>query len=238
MKRFWKDVSVIAAGGRWQIALDGRAIKTQGGKAQILPTRALADMLAEEWRAQGDDVDPATFPLRDMADYAIDQVAADPAGAAAKLLAYAETDTLCYRADPDEPLHARQQEVWEPIVTAFEAREGVRLARVSGIVHHLQPDATMDALRARLARLDPFILAPLEVMTALSASLCVGLSALERGADHAALWAASELEEHWQAELWGRDEEAKARHDTRTKAFMLAADFARAATATDNNGEA
>lgn len=238
MKRFWKDVSVISAEGGWQVALDGRAIKTQGGAAQILPTRSLAEMLAEEWRGQGEEVDPSTFPLRDMADYAIDQVAADPASAAAKLLAYSETDTLCYRADPDEPLHARQQEVWEPIVTAFEAREGVQLTRVSGIVHHPQPDATLDALRERLARLDPFALAPLEILTALSASLCVGLSALERDADHTALWAASELEEHWQAELWGRDEEAKARHETRTRAFMLAADFARAAAAVDNDGGA
>lgn len=238
MKRFWKDVSVIAAEGGWQVTLDGRALKTQGGKAQILPTSALAEMLAEEWRGQEEEVDPAGFPLRDMADYAIDQVATDPAGAATKLLAYAETDTLCYRADPDEPLYARQQDVWEPVVTAFEAREGVRLARVSGIVHHPQPDATLDALRARLIRLDPFTLAPLEILTALSASLCVGLSALERDADHAALWAASELEEHWQAELWGRDEEAKARQDTRTKAFMLAADFAQAATAQDDNDEA
>lgn len=229
MKRFWKQVTVEPTGRGWQIALDGRALKTQGGTQQLLPTRALADLLAQEWRAQGDEVDPAAFPLRDMADYAIDQVATDPAATAARLVAYAETDTLCYRADPDEPLHARQQEVWEPIVAAFEAREGVRLKRVSGIVHRPQPDETLAALRTRLGALDPFALAPLEVLTALSASLCIGLSALEADADPAALWAASELEEHWQAEQWGCDTEAEARHAMRTRAFRLAVDFARAA---------
>jgi len=231
VKRFWKNVSVEPADGGWRVALDGRPIRTQGGAAQVVPTHALADLLAGEWAAQGERVDPSAFPMRDMADYAIDMVAADPAGAAAKLLRFAETDTLCYRADPEEPLHKRQQAVWEPILAAFEAREGVLVARVCGIVHKPQPPDTLDRLRARLEAFDPFTLAALEVLTSLSASLCIGLSALGPAADAQALWHAAELEEMWQVELWGSDALAEQRRVGRKADFLRAIAFAAAMSA-------
>lgn len=229
MKRFWKEVTVgEAPDGGWRVLLDGRPIRTQaGGAAQVVPTRAAADLLADEWTAQGEEIDPAGFPLRDLADYAIDSVAAAPGVTIDTLLRYAETDTLCYRADPDEPLHKRQWSVWEPLVAAFEAREGVTLERVSGIVHRPQPTATLASLRTRLEALDPFALAALEVMTSLSASLCVGLSALDPADDAQALWEAAELEEAWQVELWGSDDLAQQRRDKRRADFLRAAEFAR-----------
>lgn len=229
VKRFWKEAAVEQVDGGWRVILDGRPVRTQGGNPQLAPRRALAELLASEWAGQGETIDPAGFPARDTADYAIDRVAYDRADVAAKLLRYAESDTLCYRADPDEPLHRRQWQVWEPIVQAFEAREGVRLERASGIVHKPQPPATLTTLRARLEALDPFSLAALEVLTSLSASLCVGLSALERDADVDALWAAAELEELWQAELWGNEPLAAERRSRRAEDFARAARFAAAA---------
>ncbi len=231
MKRFWTEVTVEQVADGWRVLLDGRPIKTQGGKPQVVLTRSLAEMLSAEWSAQPDTIDPRRFPARDMADYAIDMVAPDRDAVVAKLLRYAESDTLCYRADPDEPLYKRQWQVWEPIVTRFEAREGVRLERVSGILHKQQPQATLAALRVRLQRLDPFTLAALEVLTSLSASLCVGLSVLEPAADVPGLWAAAELEEAWQAELWGVEPLAEERRLKRETDFMRAVQFARAATA-------
>ncbi|MGX7925332.1 ATP12 family protein [Tsuneonella sp. HG094] len=230
MKRFWKEVAVGEVDGGWRVTLDGRPIRTQAGAApQVVPTRALAELLAAEWAAQGADIDPAAFASRDMADYALDEVAAAPEATIDKLLQYAETDTLCYRADPDEPLWKRQQAVWEPVLTAFEARESVRMERVSGIVHRPQPARTLAALRDRLSTLDPFTLAALEAMTSLSSSLAVALSAIEPDADIAALWAAAELEEAWQVEQWGSDALAQERRDKRAAAFAHAAAFARAA---------
>lgn len=232
MKRFWQEVAVEAAtgsaGAGWRILLDGRPVRTQGGNLQIIPTRALAELLAAEWAGQGETIDPSGFPMRDLADYAIDTIAPDPGPAIARVLRYGESDTLCYRADPDEPLHRRQREVWEPIVTAFEAREAVRLERASGVVHKPQPAATLATLRVRLAALDPLTLAALEAMTTLAASLCVGLSALDRDADPEALWHAAELEEAWQAELWGIEPLAEQRRRKRKADFMRTVKFGRA----------
>jgi chaperone required for assembly of F1-ATPase len=229
MKRFWKDVSVIEAEGGWRVALDGKPIKTQGGAAQLVPTRELADALAEEWRPQGDEVDANAFVLRDLTDFAIDHVQPDRAATICKLLAYAETDTLCYRADPDEPLYRRQQKLWEPLVAAFETRHGVRLERVSGIVHRAQPPETLTWLGGHLGTKHDFTLAALATLTPLAASLTIALEALEPGADPASFYAAANCEEDWQAEQWGWDALAEDARARRLRAFEAAAEFARLA---------
>lgn len=226
MKRFYKEVSAAAVDGGWQVHLDGRPIRTQSGTAQIVPTQVLAEALAGEWRAQGDEIDLKSFVLRDLADFAIDIVRKDRAATIAKLLSYAETDTLCYRADPDEPLYKRQWEVWEPLVAACEASHGIKLERVSGIVHRAQPEASLAALRARLEGEDDFTLAALTTLASLAASLVVALAVLEDGADVDALFTAANGEEDWQAELWGWDLAAENARAVRLEAFERAAEFA------------
>ena len=232
MKRFYGDVSVGADAEGFRVLLDGRAVKTVGGRAQIVPTAALAEAMAAEWAGQGDEIDTRAFLFRDMADYALDVVAPERARAILELVPYAETDTLCYRAEPDEPLAARQRLRWEPLLAAAEARLGVRFERVAGVIHRAQPDATIAALRAEMERLDAFALAALRNTAALAASLVVGLAALAPDADIDALWDAASLEEDWQAELWGKDAEALALRERRHGAFAAAARFARLARLT------
>ncbi len=234
IKRFYREAIAIEEGAGWQVRLDGKGVKTANGAAQIVPNADLANMLAGEWNAQGDVIDPASFVLRDHADYTIDIVRADRDEAIGKLLAFAETDTLCYRADPDDALFERQQQVWEPILTAFEAREKIVLHRISGIIHRNQPTRTMDALRLRLTGLDDFTLAGLQVLTSLAASLTVGLSVLEPGSEPASLWAAANLEEEWQADLWGRDDDAELLRTRRGEEFRAALQFVRLAQPTQS----
>jgi chaperone required for assembly of F1-ATPase len=223
MKRFWAQAVAARVDAGWQVRLDGRGVKTQAGAAQIVPTRALADALAAEWAAQGEEIDPGGFVLRDLADIAIDSEANE---ARRSILPYGETDTLLYRALPSDPLAAAQDAAWEPIVTAAEVRLGVRFVRVAGVLHRSQPEAAQAALTRAVAQFDPFRLAALRTMASLAASLIVALAALEPGADPDGLWEAAELEEAWQAERWGRDAEAEHRAANRRAAFLAAARFA------------
>jgi chaperone required for assembly of F1-ATPase len=229
LKRFYKSVSVEQAEGGFGVRLDGRAVKTVGGRPQLVPSEALAQAMAAEWAGQGEEIDTKVFLLRDMADYALDVVSADPAEAMRALVPYAETDTLCYRAEPDEAVWQRQQAVWEPILKDAETRYGLRFERVSGIIARPQPAETMARIEDLLAAKDAFALAALRNLAGLAASLVTGLLALEEEADLAALWDAAHLEEIWQAELWGSDEEAELRQKNRRAAFMAAAAFARLA---------
>ncbi len=229
MKRFYKQVAEEPAESGWRVTLDGRAIKTAGGRAQIVPCQALAAALAREWADQGEEIDAARFPLRDLADYAIDIVAPGHDRAIGDVLAYAETDTLCYRADPDEALYERQVEVWEPLLAAAEQRWDVHFERVSGIVHRAQPEATLARIKAVLAAHGPFSLAAVQTLASLAASLTIALAALEPDANAEALWNAANLEEDWQADLWGKDTEAEARRAHRFATFAAAMRFARLA---------
>lgn len=226
MKRFYRKATVAERDGGWRVLLDGRGIKTQGRGEQILPGRALAEWLAGEWASQGEEIDPAAFPARDLADYAIDHVARDRDAAIAHLLRYAETDTLCYRADPDEPLFARQEEVWEPLLSGFEMRHDLRFERISGIVHRPQPEATMRRLEALLQTHNAFTLAALGTLASLSASLAIALLTLEPGSEAESLWAAANLEEDWQAGQWGWDALAQERRTRRLGDFSQAMHFA------------
>lgn len=231
MKRFWKQVSVEPAEGGFRVTLDGRPLKTQAGAPQVVPTRDLAEAMADEWRDQGDEVDPRGFPLRDLADFAIDQVLADGAAVTAKLLGYAETDTLCYRADPDEPLFRRQEQLWDPLLEALHSQHGARLNRISGVIHRPQPAAAITRLREVLEARDAFTLAALNALAPLAASLTIALAATEPDADPEALFAAANCEQDWQAELWGWDAEAERTRAERLAGFLLAARFARLAQA-------
>lgn len=234
MKRFYKEVGIAARDGGWQVLLDGRPVKSVGGRPQIVPSAALARRLAAEWDAQGEEIDPNAFLFRDMADYALDVVAPDRAQAISELVPYGETDTLCYRAEDGDSLRREQDLLWEPVVAAAEARLGVRFERIGGIMHRPQPGETLARIERLLHEQDDFALAALRNLAGLAASLITGLAALEPGADIPALWNAASLEEDWQADRWGRDEEAEHRRARRRAAFIAAAEFA--ALARDQEG--
>jgi len=226
MKRFYKTAVAEQAEGGWRVLLDGRGLKSVGGRPQIVPTGALAEALAAEWSCQGEQIDPASFFLRDLADYAIDVVASGRDAMIRGLVGYAETDTLCYRAEVGEPLRERQDAVWEPLLTAAERRWDVHFERIDGVVHQPQPLPTIVRMRKVLAAQDNFTLAALNTLTSLAASLVIGLAAIAPDADAEALWATANLEEDWQADLWGKDAEAEAHRARRFAAFEAAMNFA------------
>ena len=226
MKRFYKDVTVQEEYGGWRVLLDGRGIKTPSGKPQVVPERRLAEALAQEWSQQDEQIDPAAFVLRDLADYAIDVVRAERDDLVIELAAYCETDTLCYRGEPDEPLYQRQDEIWEPLLAGAEQNWDVRFHRISGIMHHPQPDPTKERMAGLVAAQSDYGLAALRMLTSLSASLVIALTAIAPGSDADALWTAANLEEDWQAGLWGRDAEAEKVRQARFSAFKLAIHFA------------
>jgi chaperone required for assembly of F1-ATPase len=234
VKRFWKNATLREAAttdgaSGWQVWLDERALKTRAGAQQIVPTQALGELLRQEWDEAPEEFGPEHFPLRDLADRAIDTISAEREPIIARLLGFADGDTLCYRAEPDEPVAHRQAAIWEPIVAEIETEHGIELSRTHGILHRPQPEASLGALRQRLEGESPFVLAGLDTAASLAASLCVALAGLREDADHAALWSAANLEQDWQAERWGADEEALARRNEREADFTRALTFASAA---------
>lgn len=207
-KRFWKDTSIEAEEGGFGVRLDGRAVKTPAKAPLLLPTQALAEAVAAEWQAQEDKVDPVTMPTTRSANAAIDKVAVQFDEVAALIAAYGGTDLLCYRADGPEGLVARQAAAWDPLLAWAEGRYGAKLDVTSGVMHLTQPAQSLALLEAEVTAMDPFALTALHDLVGISGSLVIGLAATEGWADAEDLWARSRVDETWQEDQWGMDEEA------------------------------
>ena len=219
MKRFYKTAAAALVEGGWQIELDARPVKTPARAPLVVPTAALGEAIAEEWRVQGDTIDPRTMPLTGLANAAIDRVAPDPAAFAAGLARYAESDLLCYRADGPGPLVARQSERWDPLLAWARRRFDIEFQTVAGIIHRPQHGETIDRLARAVASRDVFQLAALSPLVTVSGSLVVALALAEQAIDLGTAWDAATLDEQWQIEQWGEDAEAEAMLASRRQDF-------------------
>ena len=225
MKRFWSDVALREGVGGFGIELDGRPVKTPARNLLEVPTRALAEAIAEEWRSCEEEADPRAMRLTGLANAAIDRISADPESFAAGLAKYGESDLTCYRAEGPDALVQRQAESWDALLDWARRRYDVDFACSAGIMHVAQPDDTIAKLGHAVAVLDPFRLASLAPLVTISGSLVAGLAVLEEAIPADSAWEAVSLDDRWQAEQWGADAEATAALDGRRAAFIAAARF-------------
>ncbi|CUH41001.1 ATP12 chaperone protein [Jannaschia seosinensis] len=222
-KRFWQDASVVQAPDGYAVRLDGRAIRTPLKVELVVPSRPLAEGVAAEWDAQEGRIEPLTMPLTRAVNATLDKVAPQRAEVVAGLAEYGGSDLLSYRATGPEALMARQAAAWDPMLDWAEATFGARLAITEGIVPVAQSDDALAALRNRVDALTNWELTALSEFVSLSGSLVLGLAAMEHdghGADR--LWTMSRVDEDWQAEQWGVDEEEAERIALKRDAFLQA----------------
>ncbi len=119
-RRFYKAVSVAPAEGGYAVLLDDRQLRGPKGGRVILPTRALADQVAEEWAAQGERLDLARMHATRLANTAIESVPLAREATAQAIADYAASDLLCYYATEPAGLLARQESLWGPVLDRVE----------------------------------------------------------------------------------------------------------------------
>lgn len=221
-KRFWKTVSVTQSAEGFGIALDQRPVRTPAKRALIVPTRPLADAIAAEWEAQEVAINPGTMPFTRTANSALDKVAVQKDEVADMLAEYGDADLLCYRATHPDALVARQAAEWDPMLDWAEATLGARLEARAGVMHVPQDPAALALLRARVHALDAFELAAFHDLVSLSGSLILGFATAAEIRSPKAIWTISRLDEIWQAEEWGQDDDAEAVAAIKEAAFLHA----------------
>ncbi|MDT8854439.1 ATP12 family protein [Paracoccaceae bacterium Fryx2] len=207
-KRFWSEAVADPVEGGFAVRLDQRPVKTPNRTPLIVPTQAMAQAIADEWQAQQGVVKPETMPCTRSANSALDKVAPQFDEVAGLLAAYGASDLLCYRAVSPAGLVARQAAAWDPLLDWAETTLGARLVVTAGVVHVAQPPEAIARLTARVHACSPFQLAALHDLVAITGSLVLALAVTERRASAAEVWDISRVDETWQAELWGHDDEA------------------------------
>ena len=225
LKRFWKAVDVVEGQGgqkgMWSVTLDGRTPKTPAHAPMTLPTEAAARLVADEWAAQGEFLDPATMPAARLASTAIDRVSQAREPVADEIAAFAGSDLVCYLAEHPTSLAEEQAREWTPWRDWAALDLGVVLQPVEGVIHRAQDPAAIVRVRELALRLDDFALTGLAMATPLLGSAVLAL-ALQRGAlDGATAFDLSRLDEAFQERQWGVDAEAAERTAARRAEAVL-----------------
>ena len=224
-RRFWTSSAVVQTDGGHTVELDGRRVKTPAKVPLVLPTRAMAEAVAAEWDAQEKEVNPTAMPFTGSANAALDKVQHQHDEVADMLADYGDSDLLCYRAPYPEELQARQAEAWDPALDWAADALGVRLIPHTGVVHHSQDTDALAALRGQVHMLNPFQLTAFYDLVSLSGSLILGFAAVRNWRKPSEIWCISRLDELWQIEQWGHDDEAQTTAQFKEAAFLNAKRF-------------
>jgi len=212
MRRFYDKVDVAAGEEGWSVRLDGRPVKTPAKRPLVLPSEAMARGVAEEWAAQAEEVRPETMPLGRLATSAIDLMPERRGDVIEEVMAIARADMLCYRALSPAELARRQRARWQPWLAWAEEALAAAFTTTDSLAPVEQPPGTLNRLRQAVAALGDWRLLGVHAATRLTGSALLAL-AIERGrlgADEAVDLAL--LEERYEIELWGLEEEQAERH--------------------------
>ncbi|WP_417248491.1 ATP12 family chaperone protein [Celeribacter sp.] len=221
-KRFWKETAVIEDEGGFAVHLDGRPVRTPAKAPLIVPTRALAEAIAAEWDAQDEQIDPHSMHATRGANAAIDRVTIHHDEVVTMLADYGDSDLTCYRAPHPMELAERQAAAWDPMLDWVAERFDARLEPRTGVMHYAQPDQARANLRAEVARLNAFELSAFHDLVTLSGSLVIALAAIHDQHPIETLWDMSRIDETFQIEQWGVDEEAAEEAAIKRGSFLRA----------------
>lgn len=220
MKKFYKLVSAAAENGAFKIELDGRPVKTPSGAVLAVPSQPLADAIVSEWAGQKETIVPDTMPLTQILTTAQDRVAVDRAAMMPPLLAYLNTDLICYRTELPEDLAARQAELWDPWIDWFEGKCGARLLTTTALAALSQPEQAHEAAKQTVAAMNDHEFTVLQLVTPLAGSLVLALAFTAGDASPDEVYRAAYAEEDYKAEIYNEAEHGAAPLEEKKRASM------------------
>ena len=222
-KRFYVHAGVAEApGDGFAITLDDKQVRTPSGRALVAPRREIADGIAAEWNAQSEFINPVTMPLTRFANSVADAVVDRVDAVTEDVAKFFRSDLLFYRAGHPEALVAREAALWDPPLFWAAEELGAHFILTEGIVHVRQPEPAVAAARAALPT-DPWSIAAVHVITTITGSALLALALMRGVIDPDQVWAAAHVDEDWNIEKWGVDEEIAARRAAQLVDFGAAA---------------
>lgn len=212
-KRFYKSVDVERTELGFNVTLDDRVLKTPGKKPLICNTNKRAERVAAEWDAQIDEIKPETMPCTRLMNVACEMTPTNRPELITEFKKYCETDLLCYRTAEPKDLAERQNTDWQPVLDWASKNHSILLAVTSGLNAIPQPEKSLKAA-ARIAEdMNDVELTLLLHFTASFGSGVLGLAVLTDHLKAEDAFALSKLDETFQNERWGKDDEAIARNE-------------------------
>jgi len=222
IKRFYSRVETAPVKSGFTVELDGRPIRSPGQQVMHLPQQKMADELAREWHQQEEFIDPAVMPVMQFASMVNDNIIPDPENARTEILKYANSDLLCYRVGEPQALVERQKKLWDPVLQRFESEYGIDFLTSTGILYVEQRREAMDRFWSLIKPLERYELGAVHLVTVMSGSAVLAIALQKNWMSAEMVWELAHLDEDFQAEQWGRDEEAVERRQRRYVEFSAA----------------
>ena len=222
IKRFYSQVEIASTDTGYCIELDGRPIKSPGRRVLQVPHQKMAEQLAQEWRGQEEFVDLSAMPVMQFASVVSDNIIPAPESARAEIIKYAHSDLLCYRASGPDSLVERQVKLWDPVLEQFKNDCGIEFQTSIGIIYVEQDTTSMSRFSAMVAPLEQYQLGAIHLVTVMSGSAMLAIALQQKWMTSQEVWQLAHLDEDFQIEQWGTDDEAVERRQRRYIDFNAA----------------
>jgi len=225
-KRFYKNVSVVQANGKFEINLDHRKLKTPLGSPLLISNESLAIAVANEWLSQKKEINLTQMHINGLCNTVIDNPGKLDKGKLVKsILNFLETDTVLFYGEEPPELLAAQMDKWSPIIIWFRERFGVNIEPTTAVITSPVQQGDLKILEKYLQSYNTEGLQGFAFCVDALKSLILAVACVERRLTVSEAVSLARLEVSVQTDHWGRVEWAHdiELHDTtaRTAAAVM-----------------
>jgi len=208
MKKFWDKVSIKKiSSDSFCIMLDNRILKTPLKRELVLPNLNLAQEIVKEWDQDSKNINADLMIFYGLISTSLDKIIDNKNVYINDILDYIDTDLICYRAENPKELVELQKNKWDPIILLLEKYIGTKVQVFQGVLPKKQHTTVHYRLNNLINRFDIFEISALHRITNITGSIFLSLSVLKKDISKNEMFELSFLDELWQAENWGFDEE-------------------------------
>ena len=208
MKKFWEKVSIKKiSSDSFCIMLDDRILKTPLKRELILPKLNLAQEIVKEWDQDSKKINTESMIFYGLISTSLDKIIDNKNLYINDILDYIDTDLICYRAENPKELVELQKNKWDPIIFLIEKYIGTKVHVFEGVLPKKQDTTVHNRFNNLINQFDIFEIAVLHRITNITGSIFLSLCVLKKDISKNEVFELSLLDELWQAENWGFDEE-------------------------------
>ena len=212
MKKFWETIEIKKVSYKqFYILLNDKKLKTPLKKELTLSNHLMAKEVLKEWDQSSDIIKTDDLVFYGLLSTAIDRVREEKNSYINDIINFIDTDLICYRADNPIDLISFQNKQWDPIISLIEKYINNNVSVFKGVMPSQQNSKVHDKVKNFVVELSDIQISVLHRITNLIGSVFLALCILKKDLSNKQAFELSFLDELWQAENWGYEEDASAK---------------------------
>ena len=209
MRKFWERVQLKKTDiSSYEIFLDDKILKTPLRKKLIIPNLKIAEEIYKEWNQDIKIIDKDAMIFYGILSTSIDKTCGNRKLYIDDILDFIDTDLTCYRAEKPNDLVQWQSKNWDPILLKVEKYINSKINVFRGIMPLKQDQEIHIKITKLLTKFTDLEILVLHRIANITGSVFLSLCIFISDKIKEKAFELSFLDELWQAENWGYEEEA------------------------------